>query len=197
MYEILIELNIKKTNFNLEKNSIFYYFSIYWLVNCYHYQSSSSSSCRHQFGYPWLSLAIPACRPSLPVGPQGYIPYLHRATVCRFELVTLLCSSMWRGPQEHITSELVPASPAVSRMSGSSNFDNFRDGWLVAVQLLLCGVLPPGLVQYCSQHSCIVAVKIFLHLFSKWYLIFNQLLYEQFCLLLFNCLLNLVIFFNS
>ena len=31
-----------------------------------------------------------------------------------------LCSSMWRGPQEYITYELVPTSPAVSRMSGSS-----------------------------------------------------------------------------
>ena len=34
-------------------------------------------------------------------------------------------------------------------------------GWLVAVQLLLCGVLSPGLVKYCSQHSCVVAVKFF------------------------------------
>ena len=30
-----------------------------------------------------------------------------------------LCSSMWRGPQEYITYELVPTSQAVSRMSGS------------------------------------------------------------------------------
>ena len=42
---------------------------------------------------------------------------------------TCLCSSMWRGPQEYITYELVPTSPTVSRMSGSSNFDSFRDGW--------------------------------------------------------------------
>ena len=40
-----------------------------------------------------------------------------------------LCSSIWRGPQEYIAYELVPTSPAVSRMSGSSNFDSFRDGW--------------------------------------------------------------------
>ena len=26
-------------------------------------------------------------------------------------------------------------------------------------------VLPPGLVQYCSQHSCVVAVKLFPHPF--------------------------------
>ena len=31
----------------------------------------------------------------------------------------------------------------------------------MAVQLQLCRVLPPGLVQYCSQHSCVVAVKFF------------------------------------
>ena len=30
-------------------------------------------------------------------------------------------------------------------MSGSSNLDIFRDGWLVAVQLLFSGVLPIGL----------------------------------------------------
>ena len=77
-----------------------------------------------------------------------------------------LCSSMWRGPQEYITYELVLTSPAVSRMSGSSNFDSFRYGWEVAVQLLLCGVLPPGLVQYCSQHSGVIAVKLFLYPFS-------------------------------
>ena len=73
-----------------------------------------------------------------------------------------LCTSMWRGPQVYITYELVPTSPAVSHMSGSYKFDSFRDGWLVAVQLLLCGALSPGLVQYCSQHSCVVAVKLFL-----------------------------------
>ena len=33
------------------------------------------------------------------------------------------------GPQEYITYELVPTSPAVFRVSGSFNFDSFRDGW--------------------------------------------------------------------
>ena len=77
-----------------------------------------------------------------------------------------LCSSMWRGPLEYVTYEFISTSLAVSRMSGLSNLDSFHDGWKVAVQLLLCGVLPPGLVQYCSQHSCVVAVKLFLHKFS-------------------------------
>ena len=71
-----------------------------------------------------------------------------------------LCSAMWRGPQEYITYDLIPTSPAVSCMLGSFNFDSFRDGWLVAVQLLLCEVLPSALVQYCSQNSCVVSIKI-------------------------------------
>ena len=65
-----------------------------------------------------------------------------------------LCSSMWSGQHEYVTYEFVPTSPSVSCMSGSSNLDSFRDSWYVAVQLLLCVVLLPGLGQYCSLHSC-------------------------------------------
>ncbi len=43
-------------------------------------------------------------------------------------------------------------------MSGSSNLNSFRDRRQVAVQLVYCGVLPPGPVQDCSQHSCVIAV---------------------------------------
>ena len=52
-----------------------------------------------------------------------------------------LCSSMWRGSPDYIAYEFVPTSPAIFRISGSSNLDSFRDGWSVAVQLLLCRVL--------------------------------------------------------
>ena len=45
---------------------------------------------RHQCGYPRSSFATPPYRPLLPTGFQGYILYLHRAAVCRFELVVLL-----------------------------------------------------------------------------------------------------------
>ena len=31
----------------------------------------------------------------------------------------------------------------------------------MTIQLLLCGVLPPGLIQYCSKHSCVITVKLF------------------------------------
>ena len=43
----------------------------------------------HQHGYPWPSLTTPPYRPLLLAGPQGYIPYRHRAAVCKFELVIL------------------------------------------------------------------------------------------------------------
>ena len=43
------------------------------------------------------------------------------------------CPAICRSPLEYITYELVPASPAVSCMSGSSNLDSFRDGRQVAV----------------------------------------------------------------
>ena len=39
-------------------------------------------------GYPWPSPANPPYRSSLPAGPQSNTPYPHRASVCRFELVT-------------------------------------------------------------------------------------------------------------
>ena len=55
---------------------------------------------------------------------------------------------MKRGPLE-----LVHTFPAVFCMFGSSNFNSFYDVLSVTVQLRLCGTLPQGLVQYCSQHS--------------------------------------------
>ena len=58
-----------------------------------------------------------------------------------------LCSSMLRSPQERVTYDLVPTSPAVFHLSCSSNLDRFRDRWQVTVQVLLCGVLLPELVQ--------------------------------------------------
>ena len=86
----------------------------------------------YQHGYSWPSLANPAYHPLLPADPQEYIPYRHRAAVCRFELDVLLLLNHVKGPQEYITHELFPTSSAVSCMSGSSNFDSFRNGWLVA-----------------------------------------------------------------
>ena len=122
---------------------------------------------RHQYGYPWHSLAIPSYHPSLPVGLQGYILYQHRAAVRSFKLVILPLLVHVKGSTgvHHLWAR--PYFLSSVHMSGLSNFYSFRDGWQVAVQLLLCEVLAPGLIQYCSQHSCVVAVKLFLHLFSQ------------------------------
>ena len=53
-------------------------------------------SC-HQHGYPWPSLATPPYCSSLLAGPLAYIPYLHRAAVCRFEPVSLPLLGRVRG----------------------------------------------------------------------------------------------------
>ena len=50
-----------------------------------------------QQGYLWPSLATPPYRSSLLAGPQGYIPYPHRAAVYRFEPVALLLLGHVRG----------------------------------------------------------------------------------------------------
>ena len=81
---------------------------------------------RHHHGYPWPSFDTPPYRLLLPTDLQGYNPYRHRAAVCRFELVFLLLLGHEKGS---ITYELVPTSPAFYCISGSSNFESFRDGW--------------------------------------------------------------------
>ena len=89
---------------------------------------------RYQHGYPWPSLA------TLPYSPL--LPRVIRATsrigtellyVCS-SWSTCLCTSMRRGPQEYISYEIVPTSPAVSRMSGSFDFDSFRDELLYVIR---------------------------------------------------------------
>ena len=79
-----------------------------------------------------------------------------------------LCSSMWRGPQEYITHELVPTSSAVSRMSGLSNFDSFRDGWWVAVDtdnldivagILQADTLAPYLFIICLDYVLTTSIE--------------------------------------
>ncbi len=45
-------------------------------------------------------------------------------------------------------------------MSVPSNLDSFCNGKQVAVQLVSCSVLPPGLVQDRTQHSCVIAMAV-------------------------------------
>ena len=86
-----------------------------------------------------IFLAV-SCYTSLSSITFGRSSGLHPVSEQRTELLYVgsnwtpcLCSSMWRGPQLYITHEFVPTSPGVSRVSSSSNFDSFCDGWSVAV----------------------------------------------------------------
>ena len=109
--------------------------------------SSSSSSCH-------------AASADIPDPLSPFLPIIHRLRqvfrVTSCVLTQLLyvsscwssyfCTSICGGPQEYIAYELVLASPAVSRVSGSSDLYSFRDGGQVSVQLESRGVLSPGLV---------------------------------------------------
>ena len=111
----------------------------------------------------WTSLSL-SCHPSLSSIASSWSSKLHHYISTELLYVgfcwsTCLCLSMWRCPLKYVTYELVPTSPALSPMSGSFNLHSFRDWWEVTVQLLFCGLVPPVLVQYCSQHSCAVAVR--------------------------------------
>ena len=81
---------------------------------------------RYQHGYSWPSLAISPYRPLLTADTSRIGTEL---LYVGSNWTSCLCSSMWRDLQEYITHELVPTSPVVSRVSGSSNFDSFCDGW--------------------------------------------------------------------
>ena len=59
------------------------------------------SRCQHR--YPWPSLATRFYRSLLPGSLQGYILLYIGSSWSSY-----LCSSMWRGPQEYVTYELVP-----------------------------------------------------------------------------------------
>ena len=134
-------------------------------------------SCR-QHGYPWPSLAIPPYSSSLLAGPQGYIPYPHRAAVSRFELITLLLLGHMSGSigEHHLWARPCFSSNVLHVcISCMSNFDSFRGGRQVNEQLLLCGVLPPGLVQNWASLKKKNIIMCFVIYFS--------LLPEIFCLL--------------
>ena len=57
----------------------------------------------------------------------------------------------------------------MSCMSGSPNLNRFRDRGQVAVQLVSCGVPLPGLVEDCTQHSC-VTLYIYIYIYTYIYI---------------------------
>ena len=105
-------------------------FSLSFSLDCGFWMSSSSSSC-HAISTdtpdrisPHLSIVLcfrQILRATSRIGTELLYVGSNRASN--------LCSSMCRGLQDYIIYQLVPTSPAVSRVSGSSNFDSFRDRW--------------------------------------------------------------------
>ena len=118
-------------------------------------------SC-HKHRFPWLSLSLSLSsrlhRQPLPACLQGYILYQYRYVVDRFLLFT---QQLWRGPLEYVTYKFVLLSPVVSLMSGSSNLDCFRDFRWWPYSCFFVGYCFQELVQYITQHSCVIAVKLF------------------------------------
>ena len=115
-----------------------------------------------QHGYPWPSVATPPYRPLLPAGPQYYIPYRHRAAVCRFKMVVLPLLVHVKGVNR--STSLMCSSVHLQRWPVCLVrliLMVFMMGGQWSLQLPLCGVLPPGLVPYCSQHSCVVCRQAF------------------------------------
>ena len=115
---------------------------------------------RCQQGSLWLSLAslVHSSREVFQAKSCLGTELLYIGSICSSKL----SSSIWRGAQKKIAYEFDLTSPAVSLLFSLSNLDSFRDGSKMVEQLLFCGVLLPGLVQYRSQHSCLIAVKLFL-----------------------------------
>ena len=114
---------------------------------------------------PRISLATLLSRPLLPAGLQDYILYRCRAVVCSSWSSCLACSceGVHRSMSLMSSPLLLQQCPAfLVRLI----LIVFVMGGKIVVQLLLCGLLLPGLVQYCLQHSIVVAVKLFLHTFS-------------------------------
>ena len=111
-------------------------------------------SCRLH-GYPWPSLAT---SPYL-AGLLDYIPYPHIAAVCMLKLVILLLPGHMRGS---IGVHHSWARPCLLQLCPTClvhlTWIVFMMGTGDCIVGALWDVSLPGLVQYCSQHSCVIAV---------------------------------------
>ena len=72
--------------------------------------------------------------------------------------LSCLCSSMWRSPQEYVTNEFIPISPAGSRMSCSCNYEFswwVVSGWSAGVSWGVasrtCSILLAAFLCSCRQ----------------------------------------------
>ena len=83
-----------------------------------------------------------------------------------FSWLSCLCSSMWR---VHWSISLMSSSLLLEQCHACLvrlTWIEFVLGVRWPYSCCFCRLLPPGLVQYCSQHSCIITVKLFLHTLS-------------------------------
>ena len=86
------------------------------------------------------------------------------ASLCRLDNFGV---SLWRSSREYVAHQFVLASSVVPSLPRSSYLDALWDGRQVAVQLLFCGVLLPGLVQNSMQHSYVVPISFFSNRFAR------------------------------
>ena len=106
---------------------------------------------RSLHGFPWFSFTIRLYHLSFPAGLPNYILCPNRAVVDKFLLVVQhFARPCEGGPWENVTYEFVLTSSTASCMSCWSYLRGFRDEWSVVVQLLFCGMLLTGFVQYSS-----------------------------------------------
>ena len=131
---------------------IFTYIYIYIYI-------SSSSLCRA------ISMDLPDPLPP-PISTVHHFRLVFKATSCiGIELLYVgpcwtSCLSMWRGSQEYVTYELVPTSPAVSCISGSSWIVFVMGGkWLYSCCFVGC----------CIQNLFITAHSILVQLPSSFF----------------------------
>ena len=120
---------------------------------------SSSSSCRAaSTGYPWPSLATFPYR-SLPQAGLLYdIPYPHIVAECMFVLVVLLLHGhVWGSKRVHHLWVRPCFSSSVLHVWVRLTWIVFVIGGRWPYSVCRVGVLPPGLVGDCSQHSCVIA----------------------------------------
>ena len=122
-------------------------------------------SC-YQHGYFWASLATPPFLPLLLAGLPGIIQYLHRAAVCMFELDALPLLVPVKG--FHRTTSLTSSSLLLQQCPAGLVclllIVFVINGWW-PYSCCFVGMLSPGLIQNCSNHSCVIAVRFFLHTF--------------------------------
>ena len=150
-------------HYTTRTTSLSLYIYIYIYIYMYH--------CHHHVVLPaWISLTlsrhsslsfITSSRSSglHPVSSQSCCMYV-RAGCTGF---ARLYEGVHRSTSLMSSSLLLQHCPAcLVRLT----LNSFHEGRQVAVQLVLCGVLPPGLIQNYLQHSCVVAIWLFLQLFS-------------------------------